>query len=59
LPISIRLLRIGLVTRAVLAAAAVFCLGLAALLYGFVAASEGLKTILVGNGLVLTAIGAT
>jgi len=47
------------VTRAVLAAAAVFCLGLTALLYGFVAASEALKTILVGNGLVLTAIGAT
>ena len=46
-------------TRAVLAAAVVFCLGLTALLYGFVAASEGLKTILVGNGLVLTAIGAT
>jgi hypothetical protein len=47
------------VTRAVLAAASVFCLGLIALLYGFVGASEALKSILVGNGFVLTALGAT
>ena len=46
-------------TRGVIAAATVFCLGVVALLYGFVGATEALKTILVGNGLVLTAIGAT
>jgi hypothetical protein len=45
--------------RTVLAAAAVFCLGLIVLLYGFVGASEALKSILVGTGLVLTTIGAT
>jgi hypothetical protein len=58
LPIGIRLLRIWPMTRAVLAAA-VLCLGLFCLLYGFAGTSEALKSIFVGTGLVLTAIGAT
>jgi hypothetical protein len=44
--------RIWLVRRTVLAAAAVFCLGLIVLLYGFGGAGEALKSILVGTGLV-------
>jgi ABC-type uncharacterized transport system permease subunit len=46
-------------TRGVFAAAAVFCVGLIALLYGFVGASEALKSILVGIGLMFTGVGAT
>jgi hypothetical protein len=46
------------VTRAVLAAA-VLCLGLLGLLYGFASTSEALKLIFVGAGLVLTSIGVT
>ena len=46
-------------TRGVFGATAVLCLGLIALLYGFVGASEALKSILVGIGLMLTGIGAT
>lgn len=45
-------------TRAVFAAA-VFCLGLFGVLYGFASTSEALKLIFVGTGLVLTSIGAT
>ena len=46
------------VTRTVLAAA-VLCLGLFGLWYGFANTSEALESIFVGTGLVLTAIGAT
>ena len=45
-------------TRTVLAAA-VLCLGLFGLLYGFASTSEPLKLIFVGTGLALTSIGVT